>query len=69
MMKRHEVEKMFKDRIEGMDDLALVNLSYDMDMDISLFWDEESGYFLVDDEIRQHQVELDAKAEAELAAK
>lgn len=63
MMKRHEVERMFKDRIDGMDDLALVNLSYDMDMDISLFWDEESGYFLVDDEIIQHQAELDAKAE------
>ena len=26
MMKRHEVEKMFKDRIEGMDDLYQAEL-------------------------------------------
>lgn len=69
MMKRHEVVKMFQDKVDSMDGLALVNLGYDLDMDLNLFWDEEEGYFLVDDEILQHQIDLDAKAEAELVAK
>ncbi len=62
MMKRHEVEKMFKDRIEGMDDASLAELSYEFDMDIALMWDQEFGYFLVDDEIVERCAELDANA-------
>ena len=63
MMKRHEVEKMFKDKIDGMSDEELAELSYELDLHTKLMWDEEFGYFLVNDEINERWEELEAKKE------